>query len=341
MTAPLTETMPKGSTDAAQGVRVALTGASGFIGQSLSAALPFRLRRLVRRSEQRVSDADLVGAMSRSARPLFDQFVTDTDVLVHLASGVSSPRVSIANLARDLDETLLGSLALFEAFATANPRGHIVFASSGGALYDPALPPGLRRETDTLSPVSHYGVLKLTLERYLHIIARTYGVRVTVLRIGNPYGRLLPLARAQGIVGVLFSSIVERKPFPIFGDAAYMQSTVRDYIHLRDVNQAVEKAIRVALSDPRRDGSSPRSSGSFEVYNIGTGVGVSNQGVLDLVEQVSGRTVEKRFEPGPVIDGSYVTLDISKARRELGFAPELGLAQGIELMWQQLNEDGR
>ena len=317
-------------TSASAKVTVAVTGANGFIGQYLTQHLPYSIKRLVRRSEQCVGQDDVVASLSGSLKDnssALRPFVRESDVLIHLASSVGSPRGQSTSLITDLEDNVVASLALFEEYCNANPGGHIIFASSGGAIYDPSLPPQKRREDDPLLPVSNYGIIKLTIERYLSIFAKHYGVNVSVLRIGNPYGVLLPLKRAQGLIGVLFSCLLEGQPLPVFGDASYLNQTVRDYINLRDLAQAVKSVIEGVAKRPP-------SEHRFDVYNVGTGEGVSTAEVLSLVERVSGRTVTKQFIAGAPVDRSYIALDIDKLRREFGFSPSIMLEDGITAMWQ-------
>jgi UDP-glucose 4-epimerase len=308
---------------------IALTGGNGFIGQYLTQHLPYSMKRLVRSAEQSVSTKDVVGTLSGELKldsSFVPSFVAGSDVLLHLASSVGSPRGPSNSIIRDFEDNVVASIVLFEQYCIANPGGHIIFASSGGAIYDPRLPPQKRREDDCLMPASNYGIIKMTIERYLSVFAKNYGMNVSVLRIGNPYGALLPLKRAQGLIGVLFSCLLERQPLPVFGDAAYMTQTVRDYIHLSDLLDAIRCVIDGVAN---RTATEPR----FEVYNVGTGQGVSNQEVLNLVERASGQTVTKIVQPGKSLDSSYVELDIRKIQQEFGFTPKLTLEDGIRKMW--------
>lgn len=302
--------------------KVALTGAAGFIGGHLSKHLRYSLRRLVRAESQRISDDDIVGTLTsgQEGRAFAQSALSGCDVLVHLASSVKSPRSSIGNLTQDLEDNLLASIDLFEGYALANPRGHVIFASSGGAIYQATDAPCLTELSPT-KPSTHYGIVKLTIERYLELLAAHRNLRVTILRIGNPYGYLQSPERAQGLIGVGMHCLVHEKRFPILGDTAYMKETVRDYIHLSDVTQAISAAIE------RQKGA------QYEIFNIGTGQGYSNLDVIELIESVAGKEIKKELVEGNMPDRSRVVLDISKARSLLFFAPTLSLEQGIRLMW--------
>lgn len=310
--------------------KVALTGATGFIGSHLSRHLPYSLTRLVRAESQRKTSADVVGNLraGEDGRLFARRYSQGCDTLLHLASSVMSPRSPIDHITQDLTDNLLASIDLFEGYALANPEGHIVFASSGGSVYEVTNAESLTELSPT-KPTTHYGIVKLTIERYLEVLSAHRSVRVTVLRIGNPYGYLQPPERAQGLIGVGMHCLVHKKPFPIFGNPDYMLNTVRDYIHLSDITSAVTAAVE------RQQGS------KYEIFNIGTGHGYANTEVLELMEQVAGRKIATELREGKMPDRSRVVLDISKARRMLSFEPRLSLAEGIRLMWNDVIKKDR
>ncbi len=242
------------------------------------------------------------------------RFVNGIDVLFHLAHR-NSPVDSDRDMASDAHMNMIPLLNLLQAIDGARTsRPHVIYFSSGGAIYEPSEDRTPFRETDCCSPSSSYGIQKLMGEHYLRLAAERGSISVAVLRVGNAYGTPLPHQRTQGLIGVALSRAIARRPIRIFGNAG----NIRDYIHLDDIAEACRRVLE--------------PSGSISVYNIGSGRGHSVSAVLDLIEQCSGLTLLReetlagetaRWLP------DWAVLDIRKAREELHWAPRLNLAEGI------------
>lgn len=306
-------------------LRLGVTGASGFLGTSLLVHLAPRpdvqivaLTRTIG-PEHAMPQANVEWRQAdlASARDCAE-FVADLDAIVHLAH-TNTPLTSNKDLSSDGAMNIVPALTLLEAIRDVATKPHVVYASSGGALYRPTSDGRPLVEESALQPLTSYGILKLTIENYLEMGAHEGWLTSTVLRIGNPYGALLPSERLQGFIGVAVQQHLERRPIRIFGDLG----NVRDYIHLDDLCHAFDLALV-----PRR---------AFDIYNVGSGVGTSVRDVLALLELVTGDvlTVE-RVEPAgaPARLPPWVVLDSTKAVRDLGWRPAVALADGIRAMWE-------
>jgi UDP-glucose 4-epimerase len=143
----------------------------------------------------------------------------------------------------------------------------------------------------------------------------------TSLRIGNPYGVLLPLERMQGLIGVALNQIFHHQPVKIYGNP----NNVRDYIHLEDMCRIFELAID--------------NQSGFQVYNVGSGQGYSVNNILDLLEQIAGYPVVRSIQPPTQITNylpSWIVLDITKAREILRWQPEIAFEQGLKILCEQV-----
>jgi len=105
----------------------------------------------------------------------------------------------------------------------------IVFIFSGGAIYG-ASPPYIHKETDNLFPNSSYGIMKLTIEKYLKLYNHLYKLNYLCLRLSNPYGAF-HLSRKQGLINIALRKGVDKKEFNVWGDG----SNLKDYIYVEDV----------------------------------------------------------------------------------------------------------
>lgn len=299
-------------------MKIGITGASGFLGSILLEHLSGRgheLLALTRTLPGQDSSAsgnitwlqgDLSSPHDASA------FVSEVETIVHLA-WTNTPLTSNAHLASDAAANMLPTLTLLEAVRARAARPHIVFASSGGAVYGTTRSGRPFREVDGCDPQSSYGIQKLTVEGYLRMGAQYGWATATVLRIGNPYGVLLPPQRMQGFIGTAISQLRSGAPVRLFGNPA----NVRDYLHVSDMCRAFEGALTLR--------------GPFDVLNIGSGEGHSVEAVLALMEEIEGRPVAVRSESPMAADRlpSWVVLDIGSARAKLGWSPEIALRDGL------------
>jgi UDP-glucose 4-epimerase len=305
--------------------RVGVTGASGFMGSVL-------VPRLSGGGETRVialtrtippiplahdSGAEWIQGDLASYRDCAT-FVAGLDTIVHLAHA-NTPFTSNKDLPSDAAMNVVPTVTLLQAIREAGTNPHMVYVSTGGALYrgDGRRPVS---EESPVEPTTSYGIQKLMGEHYFRFAAREGWITATVLRIGNPYGVLLPLERRQGFIGVALAQILEGSPVRVFGDP----DNVRDYVHLDDVMRMFELAIARRVD--------------FEVYNVGNGEGKSVREVLELLQQFSGIEAEVVYE-APTADSNrlppWIVLDVSKARRELGWRPEVAFEEGLQAMCKQ------
>jgi UDP-glucose 4-epimerase len=298
-------------------LKIGVVGATGFIGSYLSRRLLDRghgpLRLLIRRSNiaEVAEGAEIIQGDLLSASDC-ERFAAGLDVIYYLAH-VNSPVNSDVDPVCDAAMNQGALLNLLQAAARLGHQPHIVYFSSGGAIYEPA--PGRMpyRESDPCAPLSSYGIQKLAAEHYLRLAAHKDQVTATVLRVGNAYGTLLPQYRLQGLIGVAINSVLHRKPVRVFGSL----ENVRDYVHLDDICAFSELAMT-----PRRP---------FTVVNIGSGVGHSVRDVLGIIEKCYGRGFSIEVDEGlgkGFMD--WVVLDISKARQEFGWIPATDFRNGIQ-----------
>jgi len=186
----------------------------------------------------------------------------------------------------------------------------IVFISSGGTVYGipKYLPIDEQHPTD---PLVSYGITKLAIEKYLQMYSHLYGIRAVTLRVANPFGERQRIETAQGAVGVFLHHALKGIPIDIWGDG----SVTRDYIHVSDVAEAFVRAVEY--------------SGSKSVFNISSGFGTSLSDLIDMLENVLGKPIERRYLPGRPFDVPASVLSNELARTELKWAPSISMHDGI------------
>jgi len=302
-----------------------VVGAKGFIGAYLTKFLLARrvgsLRLLVR---TRPHDAEVSGAEVVCGNLLSSEdcacFAEGLRVIYYLAH-TNSPVNSDRDWPADGLNNLLPLLNLLEAIRSSKIRPHIVYFSSGGAVYAPSAARIPYVETDRCEPASSYGIQKLAAENYLRLAASQGYITATALRVGNAFGTQLPQHRLQGLIGVAVNNIVHGKPVRVFGSV----HNVRDYVHLEDICAIAETAAQ--------------SCDGFSIVNVGTRIGYSVLDVLQMIESCYGRRIqidEAEIDGHGLTD--WVVLDNSKAKREFGWTPLIDLRSGINEMLADLHQ---
>jgi UDP-glucose 4-epimerase len=229
------------------------------------------------------------------------------DVVNHHAAQMDVRR-GVREPIYDAQVNILGSLNLLEA-AVSNGVRRIIYGSTAGAAYgEPTSLPV--SEEHSIDPITPYGISKHTVEHYLYTFSVLYQLPYVVLRYGNVYGPRQNSAGEAGVFAIFSEQMLAGVTPVIYGDG----SKVRDYVYVDDVVQA-----NVAALD----------HGTGQIFNIGSGQPTSDYEVFSIVRRLIGvRNLEAQFtskRPGE-IDRIY--LDISKARRLLGWSPRVNLEEG-------------
>lgn len=297
-------------------MRVAVTGAGGFIGRALCRQLLAEGHELscLRRSPEPFVDGAKVFVGTLQESDVISALIKGADVCVHLASS-SGPANSNADVLADLELNLRGGVALFQECVEASVK-RVVFTSSGGTVYGvPDLLP--TPEAAPLRPMTAYSAVKAALEGYLAAYEHQFGLQYRVLRLANPFGPSQAASKAQGVIPIFVDRIRNGEPIEIWGDG----STVRDFIFIDDVIAA----ITTCLSD--------ESSGV--TYNIGSGVGRTLNDVITLIENVSGMSANVIYKPSRQSDIPVNVLDCSAAYSQLGWQPTVEFIDGLERTWRE------
>uniref|UniRef100_UPI0025F8E065 NAD-dependent epimerase/dehydratase family protein n=1 Tax=uncultured Sphingomonas sp. TaxID=158754 RepID=UPI0025F8E065 len=207
-----------------------------------------------------------------------------------------------------LQANLHGLLRVIDfAVETGVPR--ILFASSS-TVYGAAAAPGLTERT-LPQPMSVYAATKLMGEQLLAMYGALHGFTHCSLRLFNVYGPRQATDHPYANVTCKFShAAANGLPIDLYGDGE--QS--RDFVYVDDV---VSAFLSVLEGSP-----SP-------VYNIGTGRETSIRELIAALERIAGRPFEVRRQPEWPNDIRSISADCSRAAAELGFAPRVGVEQGL------------
>jgi UDP-glucose 4-epimerase len=231
------------------------------------------------------------------------------DVVVHLAAQARVAQ-SVCDPLADARLNVVGTVNVLAAAARAGAR--VVLASSGGTVYGDqvgaASPTGELRPTVPLSP---YGLSKATAEAYAAMYGELFGVRSTVLRLGNVYGCHLDGSLGPGVLSEFVRSCASGETPTINGDGRQ----TRDFVAVEDVAEAFGLVCR------RLDRG---------VLNVGSGAETSVLDACRLVCTELGVECRPRHIQPATAEVHRVCLDVSQARVRLGWRADTSLALGIK-----------
>jgi UDP-glucose 4-epimerase len=293
-----------------------ILGGSGFLGSNLARTLVARGERprIFTRPSSSISKlADILDHIE----VVYGDFMDDAairnatrgvDTVFHLIS-TTAPGMTIHSSVYDVFSNLVPTIRLAEC-CLENGVKEIIYASSGGTVYgEPQVIP--IPEDHPLMPKSIYGQSKLSIENYLNFYARSTSLDVKLLRISNPYGVGQNPWGVQGIVAVAIGCLQNNRILKIYGEG----EAIRDYIYIDDVVDAMLLAME-------RPGST--------IVNVSSGIGYSVMDIVQMIEEISGCTIQKEFVPSRPGDVAVNILDNRWAKEIYGWKPKVHLREGLK-----------
>ena len=300
-------------------MKALVTGGAGFIGSTLVDRLLADGHDVVvvddfsSGSRANLEQADAADVREVDIRDeAVGQAIVETapEVVFHLAAQ-ADVRVSVARPTHDASINVIGLLNVLEGARQAGSR-KVVFASSGGTIYgepDPSVLPV--DESNPELPIAPYGVAKKVGTDYLRAYQAVHGLDWTSLALANVYGPRQDPHGEAGVVAIFAGLLLEGKPCTVFGTG----EQTRDYVYVDDVVDAFAKAA---------------DAGSGELFNIGTGQETSVNELYAAMAAAAGVDAPPTYAPARPGELDRSCLDAGKAQRELGWTPQVPLAEGVQ-----------
>lgn len=300
-------------------MRYLVTGGAGFIGSNTVDELVRRGHGVVVLDDMSAGKEDNLAEV-RSKITFMKGSITDleavqkatlqADYVIHLAARTSVPR-SVKDPIDTNRINVDGTLNVLVA-ARDNKVKRVVFAASSSAYGDtPTLP---KSESMQPSPISPYGVSKYVGELYGQSFARCYGLEVVCLRYFNIFGpRQDPDSPYSGVLSRFSTAYLDGTSPLVFGDG----EQTRDFTY-------VENAVMANLL------ACEAPSAAGKTFNIGTGHSVSLNQVLKMLEKISGKAPEVKYEPPREGDIRDSLADIRLAREFLDYQPQVHFEEGLQ-----------
>jgi nucleoside-diphosphate-sugar epimerase len=230
--------------------------------------------------------------------------VAPFDAVINLAAR-AGVRQSVENPWVYFETNVTGTLNLLELCREYGVPKFVLASTS--SLYGKDNPMPYREDQNTDHPLSPYAASKKAAEALCYTYHYLYGIDVTVFRYFTVYG---PAGRPDMSLFRFVQWISEGRPVTVFGDGT--QS--RDFTYVEDIARGTIAGLKPL---------------GYEVINLGSDRPVVLMDAIRLVEELVGNKAQLEFKPGHPADVPATWADIGKAKRLLGWRPQVGFREGV------------
>ena len=234
--------------------------------------------------------------------------VQDVDAVIHLAAITSVP-FSVTHPSVTHEVNVNGTVNLLNSCLSSSVRKFVFISSCAVYGESQYLPIDEKHPTSVSSP---YAASKLEGEELCRNHQEQHGLSTVVLRLFNVYGSRQGSDAYVGVVTRFLNQAKKHLPLVIFGDGLQ----TRDFVHVRDVTEAVLKAIKTEDLEG-------------EVFNIGFGKATSMNSLAKSVFDLIGANPDIVYEKPRIGDVKASFADISKAKKQLDYNPIVPLEKGL------------
>lgn len=299
-------------------MRVAITGAAGFLGSHLTD------RFLAEGYEVIGIDNFLTGSPANIAHlsdnPAFRFIEHDVTRFIEIdeeLDGVlhfASPASPVDYLELPIQTLKVGSLGTHNTLGLAKAKGARYLLASTSEVYgDPQVHPQPESYWGHVNPVGPRGVYdeaKRFSEAMTMAYHRYHGVETRIVRIFNTYGPRMRPSDGR-VVSNFIVQALKGEPLTVYGDG----SQTRSFTYVSDLVDGIYRLFKSDRSDPTNVGN----PGEFTVAEL-----------ADLVIEMTGSPSPRKKLPLPEDDPKVRQPDISTAREVLGWEPRVPLREGLE-----------
>ena len=311
---------------------VLVTGAAGFIGFHVTAALLARSEtvigvdnlsdyydvalkeaRLARFADKKGFTFRRLDIADKDAMTALAAEFPDIDRVIHLAAQ-AGVRYSLINPHAYIHANVAGQLVVMETCRTLKNLSHLVYASSSSVYGgNTKLPFSVDDRVD--NPVSLYAATKKSAELLAASYAHLYRLSMTGLRFFTVYG---PWGRPDMAAFIFTRKILAGEEIAVFNNG----DMKRDFTYIDDI---VAGVLACLDTPPAADGV----GGPHRLYNLGNHRSEPLMRFIGLIEEALGQKAKTRMEPMQPGDVKKTYADIDSSRRDFGFEPVTSIDEGL------------
>jgi len=296
-------------------MKILVTGGAGFIASQIADVYIEEghnvtvIDDLSTGFEENINPAAKFVKLSITDPNIIDLFRKEKFDLVNHHAAQIDVRKSVSDPLFDANTNILGTINLLQSCVKTGVK-KIIFASTGGAIYGeqdyfPA------DEAHPTSPISPYGITKLTIEKYLYFYHLEHKLDYTILRYANVYGpRQNPFGEA-GVVAIFANKLLKGKQPVINGSG----EQTRDYVFVKDV----VKANLLAVKDKQSD-----------IYNVGTATETNVNKIYKILNDTIGNGQEEKHGPAAAGEQQRSVITSEKLYKKFNWKPATSIKEGLE-----------
>jgi nucleoside-diphosphate-sugar epimerase len=297
-----------------------VTGAAGFIGRSIAAALIARGDSV--RGVDNFATGKRENLIGLEAMEFVEGDLADVAICTAVCAGVEIifHEAALPSVPRSVLDPIGSNVACVDATVNllwaAKEAGvrRVVYAASSSAYGDtPTMP---KHEEMLPRPISPYAVAKLAGEYYLQSFYRVYGLETVALRYFNVFGPYQdPTSQYSGVLAIFCRKMLAGEEPTIYGDG----ETSRDFTFIQNT---VEGNLLAAAA--------PAELVAGQVMNLATGVRITLNEVVEVLRGITGYAGKVNYLPERAGDIKHSLADIGQATKRLGYAPSVSFREGLE-----------
>lgn len=297
--------------------KILILGGSGFIGRNLSNYL------VSKDYEVSCLDRTPVKIQCEGIKYIQGDFfderilrnvIEEKDYVIHAVSTLN-PGNSNELYMKGYERDFIQTVRLCDMLIGTDTK--LIFLSSGGTVY------GMHDhqpvdENVLPQPINHYGNVKLCIENTLRAFNCQMHNKMLVVRISNPYGPEQDFTRGVGFIDAALKRTLHQEPVEIWGDG----ENIRDYIFIDDVCRMIGALLEY--------------SGEYDTFNISSGVGVSQNEIISMLQKL-GLKPQVIYKNKRSVDIRKIILDNNRIRSVWNHQP-ISLEDGLRIYYDYLKK---